>query len=159
MIEIRKNLEVEKKNRIEEQERVELESWLELNKESLMKEYNMKSEEEYQSFMEDQRIILRLWQEYREEIAKLEAMSFKEQREFIGVPTARSDFIFLQQLEGYTYEERIKILEVLQEKGELKEVEFLEILGETKHFGDIRYGYVNIIYNLSIKEMAFNEYP
>ena len=158
MIEIRKNLEVEKKNYVEEQERVELESWLELNKESLMKEYNMKSEEEYQSFMEDQRIILRLWQEYREEITKLEAMSFEEQREFIGVPTARSDFIFLQQLEGYTYEERIKILEVLQEKGQIREAEFLEILGETKRFMDVRCAYVNSTYSLSIKEVAFDEY-
>ena len=40
-------------------------------------------------------------------------------------------------MEGYTYEERIKILGVLQEKGELKEVEFLGILGETKRFVDI----------------------
>ena len=77
---------------------------------------------------------------------------------FRSVPTARSDFIFLQQMEGYTYEERIKILEVLQEKGQIREAEFLEILGETKRFMDVRCAYVNSTYSLSIKEVAFNEY-
>ncbi len=106
--------------------------YLALNKEALMKKMDCVDETEYQMYAADRLVMLDLWQsEYRRKFAEVEAMSSEERLKAfpLGEGNPKNDFLFLDQMYGYTKEQRLQLLELGKFHGKYTIEDMERILG------------------------------
>ena len=102
-----------------------LQLYLESNKESIMSEFGMETEEDWRFYIESAFVTLSLLQEYQGQIKAFDQLSIDEKLEKypLGTATPLSRYLFMVQLEGCSLDQRKTILNIFEEKGEITDKE------------------------------------
>jgi len=144
-----------------ENEKKALQLYLESNKESIMSEFGLETEEDWRFYMEGAFVTLSLLQEYQGQIEAFDQLSVDEKLEKypLGTATPLSRYLFMVQLEGCSLDQRKSILNIFEEKGEITDQELSEVMGtEVGGLFDMRTTLLDSQYKASLMGQTLQEF-